>query len=156
MNKSDNYRDINLTCILSKIAERVISQPLAPHLKAVDFDISQWTFWMKLSARDLVTTCAARWALITCRENNIDLYLSDISCVLDKISRTLLIQKFSSLGRPESFREGFVTVEGAESIVMELSIMSFQDTVLDSMLRDSFVGNDASETFEIHQILIFC
>jgi len=81
--------------------------------------------------------------------------LSDIPGIFDKVNRSLLMRKLSRLGLPDSFldflnsfllsREGFVTVEGAKSIAMELSNMVFQDTVLGPMLWNSFFGDVATE-----------
>ena len=120
-------------------------------------------FRKKSSVRDLVTNCAARWDLHICRGNKIDMYLSDISGAFDKISRTFLRGKLSRLGLSDSYlnflnffllsREEFVSVEGAKSIVMQLSNMMFQGTVLESMMWNSFFDDVATEVPQGNQVM---
>ena len=71
--------------------------------------------------------------------------------------------KLANVGLPDSFldflnsflmsRERVVSVEGAKSIVMELSNMVFQGTVLGPMLWNSFFGDVAVEVPQGQQIM---
>ena len=159
----DQYRGIHLTCILSKIVERVIAQPLVPFLEQHGFGTSQWAFRKKSSARDLVTICAARWVLAISKGLKVGLYLSDISGAFDKVNRCLLIGKLAELGLPSSFldflnsyllqREGYVSVENASSSAMVLCDMVFQGTVLGPPLWNAFFGDVATQVPTGSQIM---
>ena len=154
------YRGIHLTCILSKVTERVIGNPLVAFLEKHGYGDSQWAFRKKSSSRDLVTLSIAIWVMHICRGRKIGIYLSDISGAFDKVSRCLLIGKLGRIGLPDSFldflnnyllnREGYVRVENAFSEAMELSNMVFQGTVLGPSLWNIFFRDVWRNFFYIH------
>ena len=96
------YRGIHITSILSKTVERIIGSPLIAYLEQYGYGKAQWAFRKKCGAKDLVTLCMAKWILLICKGHKIGLYLSDISGAFDKVSRALIIGKFSQLGLPSS------------------------------------------------------
>ena len=97
------YRGIHLSCIMSKVIERVIGNPLITFLQARGFGDAQWAFRKHASARDLVTASVARWVLRICQGCKIGIYLADISGAFDKVSRQLLLGKLERLGVASSF-----------------------------------------------------
>jgi hypothetical protein len=119
----NKYRGVHLSCIMSKVVERVVGNPLITFLQKKGFGDAQWAFRKNSSARDLVTISVARWVLQICQKRKVGLYLADISGVFDKVSRPLLLAKLEQLGVAPAFldflnrylesRRGFVAVEGA-------------------------------------------
>ena len=97
------YRGVHLSCILSKVIERVVGNPLITFLQAKGFGDAQWAFRKQASARDLVTASVARWVLKICQGNKIGIYIGDISGAFDKVSRQLLLAKLAQLGVSASF-----------------------------------------------------
>ena len=150
----NKYRGVHLSCILSKVVERVVGSPLIAFLQARGYGDAQWAFRKLASARDLVTVSVARWVLSICQRKKIGLYLGDISGAFDKVARNLLLAKLAQLGVAASFldflnsylesRQGFVAVEGALSEVMLLTDMVYQGTVLGPCLWNAFFGDVAT------------
>ena len=145
------YRGIHLSCILSKVIERVVGNPLIAFLQAKGFGDAQWAFRKQSSARDLVTASVARWVLRICQDSKVGIYLADISRAFDKNSRHLLLAKLEQLGVAPSFldflnsylesRQGFVAVEGILSECMLLTDMVYQGTVLGPALWNAFFAD---------------
>ena len=145
------YRGIHLSCILCKVVERVIGNPLIAFLQERCFGDAQWAFRTQSSARDLVTASVARWKLRICQGNKIGIYLADISGAFDKVSRHLLLAKLEQLRVSPLFldflnsyiesREGFVAVESMLSECMLLTDMVYQGTVLGSRLWNAFFAD---------------
>jgi len=90
------YRGIHLSCILSKVIERVVGNPLIMFLQARGFGDAQWAFRQQSSAKDLVTASVARWVLRICQGFKVGIYIADISGVFDKVSRLLLFANLPS------------------------------------------------------------
>ena len=128
-----NYRGIHLTTILSKVAERVICNPLMHFLRERCFGNAQWAFRHKAGARDLVTVKVARWLLHVCQGRKVGVYLADISGACDKVCHERLMAKLSALGVAPGFldflhsyllpRRGQVAAEGALSEALALTNM---------------------------------
>ena len=145
------YRGIHMNCIMSKVIERVIGNPLITFLQARGFGGAQWAFRKHASSRDLVTASVARWVLRICQGCRIGIYLADISGAFDKVSRQLLLGKLERLGVASSFldflnsylecREGYVAVEGVFSECMLLTDMMYQGTVLGPTLWNAFFSD---------------
>lgn len=120
-----NYRGILLTTILSKVAERVIWNPLMHFLRERCFGNAQWAFRHKAGARDLVTIKVARLLLHVCQWRNVGLYWADILGAFDKVCHELLMASLSAVGVAPAFldflhsyllpRRGQVVVAGALS-----------------------------------------
>ena len=147
----NKYRGVHLSCVLSKVIERVIGNPLVSFLQAKGYGDAQWAFRKKSSARDLITASVARWVLRICQGHKVGIYIADISGAFDKVSRTLLLAKLEQLGVAPAFldflnsyllsRQGFVTVEGALSECMLLTDMVYQGTVLGPPLWNAFFSD---------------
>ena len=145
------YRGIHLSCVLSKVIERVIGSPLIQFLQERGFGDAQWAFRKRSSARDLITASVARWVLRICQGKKVGIYIADISGAFDKICRHLLLAKLEQLGVAVSFldflnsylesRHGFVAVEGALSECMRLTDMVYQGTVLGPTLWNAFFAD---------------
>ena len=151
----NNYRGLHLTSILSKVAERVIGNPLIMFLQEKGFGTCQWAFRKRASARDLVTLSLAVWILATCQNLKVGIYLADIAAAFDRVSRCLLLGKLCQCGVSPSFsdflnsylqeREARVTVGGAMSEAFVLCDMVYQGTVLGPTLWNTFFGDIANE-----------
>ena len=150
----NKYRGIHLSCILSKVVERVVGNPLIAFLQARGFGDAQWAFRKQSSSRDLVTVSVARWVLRICQGSKVGIYLADISGAFDKVSRPLLLAKLAQLGVAEAFldflnsyllsRQGYVAVEGVLSECMMLTDMVYQGTVLGPTLWNAFFSDIAT------------
>ena len=92
------YRGVHLSCILSKVIERVVGNPLVAFLQLKGYGDAQWAFRRNSSARDLVTASVARWVLRVCQGYKVGIYISDISGAFDKVRRPLLLAKLEQLG----------------------------------------------------------
>ena len=93
-----NYRDVHLTTILSKIAEKMISINLMPFLQHRASGENQWAFTPKLSARDLVTTLVLSWILAVCAGKKVGTWLNDISGAFDRVFKPYLVAKLHDFG----------------------------------------------------------
>jgi len=93
-----NYRGVHLTSVLSKIAEKVIGNPLVPYLQATAFGPNQWGFSTGVGAKDLVTMLVMSWTLAVCSDRKVGAYLSDISGAFDRVSKTYLLSKLYAAG----------------------------------------------------------
>ena len=150
----NKYRGIHLSCILSKVVERVVGNPLIAFLQARGFGDAQWAFRKQSSSRDLVTVSVARWVLRICQGSKVGIYLADISGAFDKVSRPLLLAKLAQLGVAEAFlgflnsyllsRQGYVAVEGVLSECMMLTDMVYQGIVLGPTLWNAFFSDIAT------------
>ena len=150
----NKYRGIHLSCILSKVVERVVGNPLIAFLQARGFGDAQWAFRKQSSSRDLVTVSVARWVLRICQGSKVGIYLADISGAFDKVSRPLLLAKLAQLGVAEAFldflnsyllsRQGYVAVEGVLSECMMLTDMVYQSIVLGPTLWNAFFSDIAT------------
>jgi len=74
-----NYRGIHLTCIVSKVVERVIGNPLIAFLQQFGYGTSQWAYRKQCSSRDLALMCLTSCVLAICQGKKMAVYLNDIS-----------------------------------------------------------------------------
>ena len=88
-----NYRDVHLTTVLSKVAERLLGIHLVPYLRRTAFGQNQWAFTAGLSTRDLVTMLMMSWILAICSGKKVGAFLSDISGAFDKVFKPYLLAK---------------------------------------------------------------
>ena len=148
-----NYRGIHLTCIVSKVVERVIGNPLIAYLQQFGYGTNQWAYRKQCSSRDLALMCLTSCVLAICQGKKMAVYLGDISGAFDRVYKEILMAKLFSLGVPDFFlafldaylnpRLGRVTVAGAMSDIFDLSDMVFQGTVLGPTLWNSFFSDIA-------------
>ena len=88
-----NYRGVDLTSVLSEIAERVIGARLTPFLQRNAFGDNQWAFSTGLGSKDLVTMLVMSWILAVCNGKKIGAYLSDITGAFDRVCKIYLLAK---------------------------------------------------------------
>ena len=155
---ASNYRGVHITCILSKVAERVIAAPLIRQLQCTAFGINQWAFCKRRSARDLSTLLVSKWIYSICRGMKVGFFLSDISAAFDRVFKCYLMSKLYTAGIGDMYlrflgsyleaRVGRVSVEGVFSELFVLADTVFQGTVLGPTLWNFFfadVSGAASE-----------
>ena len=102
---SENYREIHLTAILAKTAERFIARDLIVFLHTGKFGPDQWAFTPGLSARDLVTASVMFWILAICTGNKIAAYLGDISGAFDRVYKDYLLAELQASGGGDALLE---------------------------------------------------
>ena len=156
-----NYRGVDLTAVLSKVAEKVICKDFLSFLHSGRLGNRQWAFTPGLSSRDLVTALVMSCILAFATGKKIAAYLGDISGAFDKVSRTLLLGRLAECGVPSQYldflnayllsRQGVVLVEGKQSDPIILTDMVFQGTVLGPCLWNNFFGNIGSSIIEGRQ-----
>ena len=152
--KAGNYRGIHVTCNLSKVAERVIGNPLIDYLQKFGFGKAQWAFQRAAGARDLLTVLSAKWIRAICMGRKIGAYFSDIAGAFDRVDKEWLMAKLYNLGVNDTFldflnsylepRIGRVSVESIFSESFILCNMVYQGTVLGPCLWNAFF-NDVHE-----------
>ena len=143
-----HYRGVHLTCILSKVIEKTIGNPLISFLAQHGYGDSQWGFRKHSSACDLVLVCVSKWILAFCMRLKVGVYLGDISGAFDKVFKDFLLAKLSAVGVADVFldflnsylqpRIGRVAVDSVLSDVMYLVDSIFQGTVLGPSLWNIF------------------
>ena len=74
-----HYRGVHLTCILSKVVEKTIGNPLITFLSQHGYGDNQWGFRKQSSASDLVLVCVSKWILAACMRQKVAVYLGDIT-----------------------------------------------------------------------------
>ena len=146
-----NYRAINLTAQIFKVAERSLCPHLVPALEARAFGSAQFASRKEHGCRDALAFYALSWiaslnaGLKTC------LYCSDVAGAFDRVSAERLMQKLSSLNLNRQLlsvirswlrgRQGFVIVSGQQSSPMNLFNMVYQGTVFGPFLWNTFFGD---------------
>ena len=144
-----NYRGVHLISALSKIAEKVIGQPLLNYcIQERAFGINQWAYQKNRSSRDLLTFLSCTWVIAFCSSRCIAAFFSDIEGAFDRVCSDFLIFKLWALGVSNQFlmflqsllspRHGFVCVQGAKSSGIPLENTVLQGTVLGSSLWNAF------------------
>ena len=146
-----NYRAINLTAQISKVAERILAPHFVPILESRSFGPTQFAYRKKHGARDAVALYVLSWIGALNRGEKIGVYASDVHGAFDRVSADRLIEKLSRLGLSQSIlsvirswlrdREGFVVVAGQKSRGMRLRNMVFQGTVWGPPLWNPFFGD---------------
>ena len=78
-----NYRGIHLTCILAKIAERVLGQPMFDFVeKTGGFGLNQFAYRRGFSMKDLLALLVLVWLRALDKSFKIGVYCSDIEVLL--------------------------------------------------------------------------
>ena len=143
-----HYRGVHLTCILSKVVEKTIGNPLISFLSQQGYGDNQWGSRKQSSASDLVLVCVAKWVLAVCMRLKVGIYLGDISGAFDKVFKDFLLAKLAAVGVADVFldflnsylqpRVGRVAVDSLLSDIMILTDSIFQGTVLGPPLWNVF------------------
>ena len=138
---------------MSKVAKRVIGEPLVKHLSMYHFGQNQWAYIQKRSSRDLITLCIASWILAICTGFKIGGYLSDISGAFDRVFKSFLLAKLYRTGVGDEYlrflsayldlRSAQVVVENTKSESFILEDTVFQGTVLGPTLWNLFFSDVA-------------
>ena len=146
-----NYRAINLTAQVSKVAERVLASHFVPVLEQSAFGTYQFAYRKEHGARDAVVFYVLSWIRALNEGSRVGVYCSDVSGAFDKVSVERLLQKLASFGLScEMFlvlkswlrlRSGFVIVAGKKSLEMRLKDMVFQGTVWGPPLWNTYFGD---------------
>ena len=146
-----NYRAINLTAQISKIAERYLSKFFVPTLELRAFGSTQFAYRKQHGARDAILLYVLSWIGSLNRGERIGVYCSDVSGAFDKVDADRLMQKLSTMGLSAQMlrvirswlreRRGHVVVGGEKSRTMNLKDMVFQGTVWGPPLWNSFFGD---------------
>jgi hypothetical protein len=145
-----NYRAINLTAQISKVAERALAPQFVPALERLAFGASQFAYRKKHGCRDAIVLYVLSWLRALNDGCRIGIYCSDVSGAFDKVSAERLIEKVSALGLKADIvallrswlrdRVGFVIVAGKQSKRMHLRNMVFQVTVWGPPLWNTYFG----------------
>ena len=89
-----NYRGVHLTSALSKIAEKVIGQPLLNYcIQERAFGMNQWAYQKNRSSKDLLTFLSCTWVIAFCSSRCIAAFFSDIEGAFDRVCTDFLIFK---------------------------------------------------------------
>ena len=148
-----NYRGLNLTPILSKLAERILNYPLQKFLISTNaFGTHQWAFQQRRGCANLILLLFCRWLLAFKRREKVDVFLSDISGAFDRVNSEKMQQKLGQSGVSRDFLNFFrnylkprvasVVVEGTQSEELVLENMIFQGTVLGPELWNVFFAKE--------------
>ena len=116
MYQAKNYRGIHITCNISKIAEKVIGNPLIAHLQQFGFGDSQWAFRPNSSSRDLLTILTSNWILAIRTGNKIGAYFSDIAGAFDKVDKEYMLIKLANVGVSDLFLDFLNSCMGRAAI----------------------------------------
>ena len=146
-----NYRAINLTAQLSKVAERILSPHFLPILEQRAFGADQFAYRKGHRSRDAVMFYALSWILSLECGYKVGVYASDVSAAFDRVSSTRLMKKLRSFGLSSKIlavieswlrdRQGYVVVAGKKSRRLTLCNMVFQGTVWGPSLWNAFFGD---------------
>ena len=93
-----NYRAINLTAQISKVAERTLAPHFTPLLEEHAFGESQFAYRKQHGSRDAVALYVLSWIFAMNGGFKVGVYCSDVASAFDKVSAKRLMQKLSSLG----------------------------------------------------------
>ena len=148
----NNYRGIHLTCVLSKVAERIIGEPLLNHFSKHECSgLHQWAYKQHRSSKDLVTLLTCSWLFSICSGKCIGAYLSDIAGAFDRVFKPYLMEKLRAVGVGETYlhflssfldrRFGHVCVQGQKSEQIWFENQVFQGTVLGPPLWNIFFAD---------------
>ncbi len=145
-----NYRAINLTAQVSKVAERFLGQFFMPTLDR-HFGEAQFAYRKEHGARDALLLYALSWIAAFNDGCKVGVYCSDVQGAFDKVDAELLLRKLSSPNLNQQVlqvlrswlrgRRGFVIVNGKQSTPMELRNMVFQGTVWGPCLWNIFFSD---------------
>ena len=146
------YRGIHLTCILSKVVERILGYSLNKYFDASNaYGNNQWAFRPKRSHTDLVALLINSWLLALEDGHKVGIYLSDISGAFDRVFSPYLLRKLHRAGVNDSFlqlladylhnRKGVIIVNGVFSDEFVLDNMVYQGTVLGPILWNIFFSD---------------
>ena len=147
-----NYRGLHLTCILSKVAERVLRIPLVSFFEAVGaYGDTQFAFRKNRGCHDLLLILLCAWLLAFQNREKVGIFLSDIAGAFDRVDSSKLVAKLRQLGVNDVFvdllesylrpRSAKVAVNGADSHEFELQNMLYQGTVLGPNLWNVFFAD---------------
>ncbi len=147
-----NYRGIHLTCVLSKVIERLIGVTAVTFLDRTEaFGKNQWAFRPKRSCRDLTTLLICTWILSFKSKKKVGLFLSDISGAFDKVDSDILLAKCRQTGLSvkllvflRSFfapRRAQVVLPGAKSAEFMFDNQVYQGTVLGPPMWNTFFSD---------------
>lgn len=146
-----NYRGVHVTCILSKIAERLIAFGLTRYLERHGYGEMQWAYSKGKSSKDLLCYITNTWIKQISGGKKIGAYFSDISGAFDRVYTPFLLAKLRQLGLEDHVCEFFaaylaprtahVVVSGcrSEDFVIENSV--YQGTVLGCVLWNVFFAD---------------
>ena len=149
---ANNYRGVHITCILSKVAERIIGGPLLRFFETTNsYGKHQWAYRKHRSSSDLITLLVCSWLFSFCAGNCIGAFLNDISGAFDKVFTPFMLAKLRALGIGRKYmrflssylekRSGVVCVAGSSSSPIDLENPVFQDTVLGPPLWNVFFAD---------------
>ena len=152
VHNASNYRGLHLTCILSKVAERVLKIPLGSYFDAVEaFGETQFAFRKNLGCFDLILLLMCTWLLVFQSRRKVGLFLSDIAGAFDRVDSEKLLAKIRQLGVCDAIvellseylspRTARVVVDGAESAEFILKDTVFQGTVWGPSLWNVFFAD---------------
>ena len=152
---ASNYRGINLTAQLSKVAERCIAMHLLPFLeRSGAYGRNQFAYRVGRGYKDALAFLTFSWVWALGLGKRIAVYCSDVSGAFDRVSAKLLLTKLEAAGVHIVLlrllaawledRCAQVCVDGSFSDCFPLSNMVFQGTVLGPPLWNVFY-NDASQ-----------
>jgi hypothetical protein len=150
-----NYRGVHLTCVISKVVEKVVARMVCPYFDNVNvYGASQWAFRPGVSSKDLVSYCLLCWLWALQHGCKVGLLLSDISGAFDRVFTPYLINKLENAGVHASLvqffssflapREAKVVVNGKSSAPYCIKNQVYQGTVLGPPLWNVFFSDVSS------------
>ena len=144
-----NYRGVHLTPIISKIAERLIGNPLIKFLENNGhWCDAQFAFRKGHSVMDALAYACNKWLLAFNLTEKVGVYCSDIAGAFDRVATHILLKKLHRKGVRDKmlkFLKGYleprnatVCVGGEFSELKGLLDTVFQGTVLGPALWNTF------------------
>ena len=149
-----NYRGIDLTSQISKVAERVIACLFVPQLISTGAcGRNQFAYMPERGARDALAQLVLTWISLFGNNRKIVVYCSDVSGAFDNVNSRRLLRKLCARGVPMEMllviqswlyeRKARVAVGGKFSRNMNIHNMVYQGTVLGPPLWNVYYADAA-------------
>ena len=147
-----NYRGVHLTSIVSKIAERILTEPVFQFIERQGIlGESQFAYRKRHSFMDVLAVLTVTWLQAICHHKKVGIYCSDIAGAFDRVMTAILLYKLRCYGVTGNClkffcsllerRQAYVVVGGEFSSMIPLMNTIFQGTVCGPQLWNVFFAD---------------
>ena len=108
--KPENYRGISLTCILSKVLEKIVHSQSCDHFQSSGtFSDSQYGFRCNHSCSDLLVSTIDDWLLARDRKLNTSIVFLDLTKAFDNVRHQISCSVYRMQALEVQFWDGYTT-----------------------------------------------
>ena len=152
-----SYRPISLTCVISKLIERIVHKNIVSYLlNNCLISPNQHGFLKKRSTTTNMISCLNKWTKLIDEKSSLDVIYLDLQKAFDKVSHKKLLYKLKKLGFEGKLLEwikNFLT-ERKQCVKVENHLSGYslvesgipQGTILGPLLFNIFINGLSSET----------